>query len=270
MHVSADALDGQRVARGAFERGEGVVACGGDGTVSGLAAVAADAGAPLAVVPTGAGNDFARHLGLDHKHALDAIALLDTERLARVDLGRACADDGSEYVFTTVANTGFDADANRWANGVRWATGTPLYLLAVGRTLAVYRPRPFQVRIDDEKWEGDAWLIAVGNTCWYAGGMKITPSASVDDGLLDVCIIEGVPLRRFAVNFPKVFKGTHAEVDGVTILRGRHVEISSTDEDPPMELWASGERVGPLPARLEAMPGALDVLVPERAPVTPP
>jgi diacylglycerol kinase (ATP) len=269
MRVSTDAAHGKRLARDAFARGDGVVACGGDGTVSGLAGVAADAGAPLAVVPTGAGNDFARHLGLDHKRALDAIGLLDSERLARVDLGRACTDDGSEYVFTTVANTGFDADANRWANDVRWATGTPLYVLAVARTLAVYRPRPFQVRVDDEKWEGDAWLIAVGNTCWYAGGMMITPSARIDDGLLDVCVIEGVSLRRFAGNFPKVFRGTHTDLDGVTILRGRSVEISSPDEEHPTELWASGERVGPLPARLESLPSALQVLVPEDSLLTP-
>jgi diacylglycerol kinase (ATP) len=262
MHVASDAAEGQRVAREAFGRGEGVVACGGDGTVSGLAACAADAGAPLAIVPTGAGNDFARHLGLDHKHALDAVRLLDAERTARVDLGRACADDGSEYVFTTVANTGFDAHANRWANGVRWATGTPLYLLAVARTLAVYRPRPFQVRVDDEKWEGDAWLIAVGNTRWYAGGMMIAPSAEIDDGQLDVCVIEGAPMRRFVVNFPKVFKGTHVELPDVTVLRGRNVEIGTPDDDRPMDVWASGEHVGPLPARLESMPAALDVIVP--------
>ena len=267
-HVASDAVEGQRVAREAFTRGEGVVACGGDGTVAGLAAIAADAGAPLAIVPTGAGNDFARHLGLDHKHALDAVRLLDAEHIARVDLACASADDGSASMFTTVANTGFDADANRWANGVRWATGTPLYLLAVARTLAVYRPRPFQVRVDDEKWEGDAWLIAVGNTRWYAGGMMIAPSATLDDGELDVCIIEGAPVRTFVTNFPKVFKGTHVELDEVTVLRGQHVEIDTPDDDRPMEIWASGERVGPLPARVDALPAALDVVVPESSPIT--
>lgn len=268
MHVASDAADGHREAREAYARGDGVVACGGDGTVSGLAAVASDADGPLAIVPTGAGNDFARHLRLEHKHPLDTIALLDEPHIARVDLGRACADDGTESIFTTVANTGFDADANRWANGVRWATGTPLYVLAVARTLAAYRPRPFELRVDDEKWEGKAWLIAVGNTRWYASGMMIVPSAEVDDAQLDVCIIEDAPLRRFVPNFPKVFKGTHVDLDEVTILRGRHVEIGTPDDDRPMELWASGERVGPLPGRVETIPAALDVVVPEDSPLT--
>jgi diacylglycerol kinase (ATP) len=263
VHVSTDVDDAQRLARVAFTRGEGVVACGGDGTVSGIAGVAAKAGAPLAIVPTGAGNDLARQLGLEHKHALDAIALLDTGRLATIDLGRACTADGTEYAFTTVANTGFDAEANRWANGVRWITGTALYVLAVLRTLAVYRPRPVHVRVDDTEWRGDAWLVAVGNTRWYAGGMMITPGAELDDGLLDVCVIGAVPTTEFLVKFPKVFNGTHTAIDAVTTFRGKAIELlSPATAEQPMELWASGERVGQLPARVETLPRALDVLVP--------
>jgi diacylglycerol kinase family enzyme len=54
----------------------------------------------------------------------------------------------------------------------------------------------------------------------------------------------------------------------VTLLRGQKIELSTSDRtDPPLELWASGERVGPLPARLEAMPDALQVLVPQDSPL---
>jgi len=270
VHISLDAADGRRLARDAFARGDGVVACGGDGTASALATVAADEEAPLAIVPTGAGNDLARHLGIDPRRALDAVALLDTGRLGVIDLGRATAHDGTTATFTTVANTGFDAEANRWANGVRWATGTSLYVLALLRTLAVYRPRPLRVRVDDAEWEGRAWLVAVGNTRGYAGGMMITPGAEIDDGLLDVCVISGVPAAELLVRFPRVFKGTHTALDDVITLRGTTVEISAPDDTRGvLDLWASGERVGPLPARLESMPGALQVLVPGGSPLTP-
>jgi diacylglycerol kinase (ATP) len=260
VHESRDIDDARRAARDAFTGGHGVVVCGGDGTVSALAGIAHEVGGALAVVPTGAGNDFARHLGLDHRHPLAAVDVLDTGHLAVVDLGRARAGDGASVVFTTVANAGFDADANRWANGVRWATGTPLYVLAVARTLAVYRPRPARVRVDGYEWSGDAWLVAVGNTRSYAAGMKITPDARLDDGLLDVCILGARSIATFVANFPKVFSGTHTTIDGVTMLRGAIVELDASD--PAAELWASGERVGPLPARIEALPGALRVQVP--------
>lgn len=271
VHISTGAADGRRAARDAFVRGDGVVACGGDGTISDLAAVAADEQAPLAIVPTGAGNDLARHLGLDPRRALDAVALLDTGRLAVIDLGRATSHDGTTCVFTTVANTGFDAEANRWANDVRWVTGTSLYVLALLRTLATYRPRPMRVRVDDTEWTGGAWLVAVGNTRSYAGGMLITPDAEIDDGLLDVCLVEDGPTAKFLLNFPRVFKGTHTAIDEVVMLRGATVEISAPDDSRGgLELWASGERVGPLPVRLEAVPRALHVLVPEASSLTGP
>ncbi|MSO78189.1 MAG: diacylglycerol kinase family lipid kinase [Acidimicrobiia bacterium] len=269
VHVSLDAVDGKRHAREAFARGDGVIACGGDGTVSSLAAVSADEQGPLAVVPTGAGNDLARHLGIPRR-ASDAIELIEHGRITTIDLGRATAQDGATTMFTTVANTGFDAEANRWANGVRWATGTPLYVLALLRTLAVYRPSPMRVKVDDAEWEGDAWLVAVGNTRCYAGGMMITPAAQVDDGLLDVCVILGVSKAEFLRRSPRVFKGTHTALDDVITMRGTRVEISADETRRAPELWASGERVGPLPAQLEAVPGALRVLVPEGSPLTRP
>ncbi len=266
VHVSSDADDGIRAASDAFESGGGVLACGGDGTIAALAGVAAETGGTLGVVPTGAGNDFARHLGIDQRAPLRALDLLDTGRPRTIDIARATTEDGGARWCTTVANTGFDADANRWANGVQHVTGTPLYVLAVLRTAMVYRPQPMVVRVDDEEWRGAAWLVAAGNTSRYAGGMRITPDADVDDGLLDVCIIGPASLVKFTTRFPSVFRGTHVDLDEVTMLRGASVELRADGGDVPLELWASGERVGALPGRVDTMPGALRVLAPHADP----
>jgi diacylglycerol kinase (ATP) len=266
VHVSTDADEGARSARAAFGRGESVLACGGDGTIATLAGVAAEVDGTLALVPTGAGNDFARHLGIDRRAPLAAIELLDTGCVTTVDLARATTEDGGARWCTTVANTGFDADANRWANGVRHVTGTPLYVLAVLRTAAVYRPQPMVVRVGDQEWRGRAWLVAAGNTRCYGGGMMITPDAEIDDGLLDVCIIGPASVARFTTRFPSVFRGTHAKIDEVVMLRGPTVELQADGGDVALELWASGERVGPLPGRVEAVPHALRVLTPGSAP----
>jgi diacylglycerol kinase (ATP) len=183
---------------------------------------------------------------------------------------RVSVEDGATAWCTTVANTGFDADANRWANGVRVLTGTPLYIAAVLRTVAVYRPQPMVVRVDDQEWRGRAWLVAVGNTRWYGGGMMITPGAEIDDGLIDVCVIGPAPVTRFVTRFPTVFRGTHVHTDDVMTFRGRCVELSGDGGNAPLELWASGERVGPLPGTVEVVPAAVRVLVPLGAPVTQP
>lgn len=260
-------VDGTRAqARAAFERGDGVIVCGGDGTVSAVAGVAAECDGVIGVVPTGAGNDFARHLGVGSRRPLDALALLERGRVARCDLGRATAADGATQWFTTVANTGFDSEANRWANGVRWATGTPLYVAAVLRTVVTYRPVPLRVTVDGDVLEGPTWLAAVGNGRFYAGGMMIVPGAEVDDGLLDVCVIGAISRLTFVARFPQVFRGTHTAVPGVVTRRGAVVELDAGGGS--LELWAAGERVGALPARVEAVAGAVRVLVPDGAPVT--
>ena len=262
VHVTTDAGDVVRRAHTAYAAGRTVIACGGDGTVNALAGVAAEHDRVLGVVPTGSGNDFAAHLGLDWKRWRDAVDVLRSDRVAKVDLGRAVLADGTSAWFTSVANSGFDSEANRWANGVRWATGTTLYVLAVVRTLAVYSPRRYRLTVDGDAHDLDAWLIAVGNARGYAGGMRITPDARLDDGELDVCVVGPVSKAGFLRSFPRVFKGTHTTHPAVSMFRGKVIELASLEPAGTNELYGSGERIGPLPARMEAVPAALQVLVP--------
>ncbi|HEX9505753.1 MAG TPA: diacylglycerol kinase family protein, partial [Acidimicrobiia bacterium] len=224
--------------------------------------VAAEAGGVLGIVPIGAGNDFARQLAIPRDDVGAAVTVLRHGHVEHVDLGRARTADGTSCWLTTVANTGLDAEANRWANGVRWASGAPLYVLAALRTLARSRPRSFAITVDDETFELDAWLVAVGNTCSYASGMMITPDADVHDGRLDVCVVGPVGRVQFLRTFPTVFRGTHVRHPMVRTWQATRVTIESRAAGPVPELWANGERVGPLPASLEPVPRALAVMTP--------
>jgi diacylglycerol kinase (ATP) len=257
VEVSLEPDDPVRLARDAAARGHDLVACGGDGLVAMVAGVAADTGRTLAIVPTGAGNDFARGLGYAPKHPLDAFAALEHGHDRVIDLGRV---NGRWY--TCVTASGFDAEANRWANTVHRLSGTALYVAAVLRTLAVYEPHPFRLTVDGESHEVRAWLVAVGNGPAYGGGMNIAPSASLDDGLLDVTVVGAMTRVQMLVNFPKVFKGTHVSHPLVTTYRAARVELASLDQSVPMDVYADGERVGPLPAAMEAVRAALTVRVP--------
>jgi diacylglycerol kinase (ATP) len=260
--LSADAGDLVARARDAFARGRAIAACGGDGTVCMLAGVAADVGGVLGIVPLGSGNDFARQLEVPRGDPAAAIDVLRTGQVVHADLGLAHTADGATTWFTTVANTGFDAVANAWANSVTWTSGTPLYVLATLRTLATYSPTPVRVTVNGTVIETDAWLVAVGNTRTYASGMMITPSADVLDGLLDVCVVGPVSRTDFLRTFPTVFSGTHVEHPEVRTARGTEVTVEIVDGASTVELWASGEHAGPLPARLEPAAGALAVVVP--------
>lgn len=265
IRVTGSAPEAADVARGAFTRGDGVLACGGDGTVQVLADVAVETGGLLGVVPVGAGNDFARALGHDHRNPVAALSVLDAGTEARVDVGRATAGDGSAIVFTTVAHSGLDGEVNRWANTVTWASGQPLYAMAALRTMATYTPTEMRITVDGDEWSGRPWLVAVANTYCYGGGMRIAPDARVDDGRLDVIIVSDVSRAALVAKFPRMIRGTHLGIAGVTALSGTSVTV---DGPPEQEIYASGERVGTLPARIEVVPTALRVLIPEGAPVS--
>jgi diacylglycerol kinase (ATP) len=213
-------------------------------------------------VPSGSGNDLARQLGIPRDDIEAAVAALVDAQVVEVDLGRAHTADGATTWFTTVANAGFDAEANRWSNSVGWASGAPLYVLAALRTLAHYRPRPFRITVDDETFDTEAWLVAIGNTRSYASGMMITPAADLYDGLLDVCVVGPVDRLGFLRAFPSVFRGGHVEHPMVEVRQGATVTVESPGATTTPELWAGGEHAGPLPAWVEAVPAAVRVAVP--------
>ena len=156
-------------------------------------------------MPTGAGNDFARGLGYDPKHPLDAFDALAHGHDRVVDLGRV---NGRWY--TCVTASGFDAEANRWANTVHRLSGTTLYVAAVLRTLAVYKPHPFRLTVDGETHE----LTRLARRGRQRPGVRRRHEHRADArASTTACSTSPSSARCHAlqllVNFPKVFKGTH-------------------------------------------------------------
>ena len=263
VHVTRTADEGRAVARDAFARGDGVIACGGDGTVQALAQPAVDADGLLAVIPVGSGNDFARALGLDHASPLDALGVIDTGDEIRVDLGRVRTADGADVMFTTVAHSGLDGEVNRWANTVHRLSGTGLYVVAAVRTMATYQPTEMRLTVDDDAWTGRPWLVSVANTHCYGGGMRIAPMARIDDGRLEVIVVHDVSRAQVLARFPRLIRGTHLGITGVEHRAGASVVV---DGPPDQEIYASGERVGLLPATIDIVPAALRVIRPGATP----
>jgi diacylglycerol kinase (ATP) len=127
-----------------------------------------------------------------------------------------------------------------------------------------YRPGRMEIELDGSNTVSTRGLMAVVANGPYAGaGLTVAPDARLDDGTFDVCIIGPISLPSFVLNFPRVFTGAHTKHPEVSIVRGATVTIESLDGG--IDLYASGERIGPLPARLETVPRALRVMVPRDA-----
>jgi YegS/Rv2252/BmrU family lipid kinase len=237
----------------AAAEGETVVALGGDGLLRPLAGALKGTASALAIVPCGRGNDLARVLGIPTDPADAArMAVQGQERL--LDVANV---EGTPYM--GVASFGFDSDANRIANEAKLIRGDGVYAYAALRALVTWKAAHFKVVVDGVRHEFTGCTVAVGNSKVYGGGMYILPQAELDDGKLDVMLAKQAPKLRSAWDVPKLFKGTHANLDYMEFLRGEEIEVSS---DRPFVIYADGDPIGATPAIMRVERRCLRVIAP--------
>jgi diacylglycerol kinase (ATP) len=230
-----------------------LVAMGGDGMVHIAIQAAAYSSVVLGIIATGSGNDVARLLDLPRGRPLDAADALLRGTTRTIDLAKA----GPTY-YATVLATGFDSIVSERANTMRWPRGQMRYNLATLAELRVFEPLAYRVDLDDQRWSGEAMLVAVGNGPSYGGGLRICEGADPSDGLLDVVIIKPVSKLELVRVYPKLFKGTHVTHPAYEAHRVKRVSVAAAR----VVAYADGERIGPLPLTIDAAPAALDVRVP--------
>lgn len=234
----------------AVERGDVVVAVGGDGMLASVAGAVVESGGVLGIVPCGRGNDFARQLGIDADRAAD---ILLRGAASAVDVIEA----GARMVLGSVY-AGVDSLASELVNGAHRLPRGVQYPYAAVRALTTSRPSTYLVEVDGRVHEHRAMTVVVANSGYYGNGMHIAPDASVSDGLLDVVVIGSASRLALIRSMPKLYDGSHVGLEEVTMLRGRSVRLSS---DGPVTAYGDGEHVGALPVTATVRPGALQVLL---------
>lgn len=252
---SIDELDD--VIRDAATRGMGAVfAVGGDGTIHEVAKRLIGTEVALGVIPTGSGNGFARHLGLpmNFRNAI-----------------RACCDLRSEIIDTATVNgmpfinmmgIGFDA----WIADAFAAAGTrglATYVRVAFRGFAKYAAEEYEVTVDGSATRHRAFVVAVANASQYGNNARIAPLASMQDGLLDVTLIEQAPLFRLPMIAAQLFAGNLHRAHGVSTMRGRSITIRRTS---PGAAHLDGEPATlPDLLTIDVVPRSLRVIVPDSA-----
>jgi diacylglycerol kinase (ATP) len=252
---AASAAEAERQAAAAVAAGtRAVVAVGGDGTQHAALQAVAGTSTPLAPVPAGTGNDLVLALGVPRDPVAAARAAAEDLKAGTtrtVDAGRT----GNRW-WATVLCCGFDSAVTDRANRLRWPRGRRRYDVAVLAELARLRPRELTLVLDGESQTLPITMVAVGNTAWYGGGMKICPGADPADGLFDVTVVGAISRLQLVRTKPRLTPGTHVDHPSVSVFRASRVELSS----PGVTTYADGEPVAPLPAVAECVPGALSVL----------
>jgi YegS/Rv2252/BmrU family lipid kinase len=226
------------------------MAWGGDGTINEVASGLAFDEIPLGIIPSGSGNGLANELRISPRpDAAIAAALAAVPR--GIDLGEI---DG--HLFANVAGVGLDAHvAARFNDRGSAGRGFIGYATVATRALFSYAPRNYRIDLDGTKIESRAVLIGVANGAQYGNNARIAPTAVVDDGLLDLVVVEESSRLRTLVNVPKLFNGRAESVSGYRAAKIRRGLIES---DEPMDFHVDGEPLrGGTSLRIRIHPGAL-------------
>lgn len=231
------------------------VAAGGDGTAHYLVNELADTDKTVGIIPMGSGNDIALNLGipLDVEGSCKVITAGRTKKL---DLGVI----NDKYYYLCIAGSGFDSQVNDLANNTRFPVkGPSKYTYSVYKTLLTFRSRRFTFSYDGQVRDLDGMMVAAANMPSYGGGMKITPQASPQSGVFDVCIIKRMSKLHFIQVFPKVYEGRHTDDPKVEIFRTDQLTL---DSEYNFSVFADGEYICRLPATFRMAPGKIRFLVP--------
>lgn len=212
-----------QLAKEAVDKGyEFVFACGGDGTVNGVASQLVGTGTALGIIPAGSGNALARSLQIP-SDPLDAIGLLKTGTVRNIDVGRTCG----RYFFTT-AGFAFEALLSKKYNEgslTKKIRGiAPYYALGLLEYVR-FTPEKISLVVDGQELSAAPLILTAANTSQWGGGAFIAPGAKVDDGLMDFCVIPRAGVLRTIALWRRLMKGNIEGYGGFQLVSGKEALI---------------------------------------------
>jgi YegS/Rv2252/BmrU family lipid kinase len=231
------AYHGSKLAKKGVGEYEYIIAVGGDGTINEIASSIAGTDTVLGIIPFGSGNGLSRFLGIP-MDTEKAIQNLNEKRIAAIDAAKL-----NRQWFFNMAGMGFDAhiaevfshDKNR---------GFGAYIRSAFREITRYRGEDYQLDIDGKRYDRRAFMLSFANSSQYGNNAHVSPNASVQDGLLDVCIIKPFPLYKFIGLGLRMFNKTADKSKYVEIIRGRHIFVRR-QQDGPVHLDGEPQIMGP-------------------------
>jgi diacylglycerol kinase (ATP) len=251
--------DARRIAYERARDFDVIFSCGGDGTLNEVLSGLVDQDVIVGIVPAGTANDLARTVGISLDPA-QAIAQLTPGHPQPIDLLEI--DNGEDWSVVAVG-AGVDARTVRRARELGdTLIGRAAYLAAVTTELGERIVTPMAIEVDDSSWEGDALFVQVANCPNHGGGFTVAPGARIDDGLLDVVLVEEVGHARALEMIPLIYAGRHVEAPEVRRWQAREVRISQPEGHP---MIIDGEVVERASVQIRVAPGRIRLWLPDEA-----
>jgi len=242
----------RQLAKEAVGKFDVIVAVGGDGTVNEVASAIVSTETPLGIIPFGSGNGLSRFL----KIPMDAEKAIKNLTSGRVELIDTATMGGRP--FFNMAGMGFDAHiAEVFSHNKK--RGFISYIKSTFEEFSKYQPQMYQMQIDGRTYNREAFMLSIANSSQYGNNAHISPHASVQDGLLDVCVIKKFPLWRLPEMGIRMVTATSDKTNFVEIIRGKHIEIK---REKPGPIHLDGEpQVMDTDIVVKVVPASLKVIV---------
>jgi diacylglycerol kinase (ATP) len=236
---------------------ERIVAVGGDGTFNEVANGILESGhrTALGIVPAGTGCDLPRTLRVPGS-IREALTFALTGEAQSMDVGLAKTST-TERHFLNVAGLGFDAKVADRAQRTKRLSGKKAYIAALAQSLTDFGYIDVRIETDGKEIATKAVFVSIANAQYLAGGFHFAPMAKVNDGLLDLAIIDDISLPGFVKAVPSVMRGKHLSNPHWSHYTTTHVRVTATT---PALVQLDGEISGTSPAEFTIVPGALDVV----------
>jgi YegS/Rv2252/BmrU family lipid kinase len=241
-----------------------IISVGGDGTVNEIVngIMKSKNNPSLGIIPLGWANDFVKSVDIP-SDAIGACKALIKGKTKKIDVG---VIDNQIY-FANICGIGFDAEVTHLANQMKdrhpnWnILSAYIYVFAtIKKLLSPFRYHNVKIKIDGQEIYSKILFAAIGNGKFYGGRFKITPEAILDDGLLEICVVEEMGRFKYLSIIPKAFKGTHASIKGINFYRAKEVVIESLE---PILAQVSGEVIeGQKKFTITLLPKSLKLIVP--------
>jgi YegS/Rv2252/BmrU family lipid kinase len=244
-----------------------IITVGGDGTLNEVVNgafsnnVCPTIDISLALIPVGTGNDWGRMFGipLDYEKAVRIIK--DNKQMVH-DVGLVSFFNGPDKMnryFINIAGLGFESVVVKRTNiqKDKGRSGKMIYFYNLLMSLISYKNTRADIDIDGKKINADVFSLNVGNGRYCGGGMRQTPDALPDDGLLDVTIINGMGKFEIIRNLKILYDGTilsHPKIDG---YKCKNVKVNS---DSVIYTEADGETLGHTPAEFSIIPAGINIV----------
>lgn len=229
---------GTEIAREACDKDyDAIVACGGDGSVNDVVSGMHGSGKTLGIIPCGSGNGLARNMKLS---LIPAFAVRNLNYWHEMEIDTVSLND--KYVIASIAGVGFDAFIARLMKAAK-TRGFPAYLNLILREYPTYECKDYKLVVDGRELTRNAWFITFANSNQFGYNATIAPQAKLNDGLIDVSIVDKIPIEHVPITGPLVY-ANHFELS-------QHVEMFKASDivvEGNVDRWVNidgeGENVG--------------------------